>query len=365
MSQNPVIKVGIVGFGRSGCCIHADAIAKMRDRFEVVAICDPLPDRRNHPEFPAARPYGDIDALLTDPEVELVVVAPPNYLHAQYAIRSLEAGKHVLCEKPFGFTTLDVDAMIAAAERANKILQPFQQRRYEEDFQKVLEVCRSGVLGRITFIRHSLCGFGRRWDWQTTRQFGGGQLYNNLPHHLDHAIALFGDAEPEVWCRFDNALSSGDAEDQVRMLLSGPDAPLIEIEFLATAALPVDRWFVCGTAGTLKGSLTEIEWKYVDWTKMPPRPLDIRPTEGRTYNREDLEWQTGSWKAAVVADAGAGAVPASKPVEKLYNGLYRSIREGKPQEITPREIRRRVAVMQKCYEINGVPFPAGTLVKEQ
>lgn len=364
MSKSPAIKVGVVGFGRSGCGIHADTMARMKERFEVVAICDPLPDRRSHEAFPAARPYGEISALLADPEVELVVVAPPNYLHARYSVMALEAGKHVLCEKPFGFTTCDVDAMIAAAERSGKILQPFQQRRYEEDFQKVREIRRSGILGDITFIRNSLCNFGRRWDWQTTRQFGGGQLYNNLPHHLDHALELFGDAEPEVWCRFDNALSSGDAEDQVRILLSAPGAPLIEIEFLATAALSTDRWFVCGTAGTLKGDTKRLDWKYVDWSTMPPRPLDTRPTEGRGYNQETLDWRTDSWEAKTAADNGAGAVPASGPTEKLYNGLYRSIREGRPQEITPREIRRRVAVMQKCYEINHIPFPEGTLTEK-
>lgn len=364
MSEHRAVKVGIVGFGRSGCGIHADGIAKMKDRFEVVAICDPLPERRSHAEFPNARPYREITELLADPEVEMAVIATPNLFHARHAIMALNAGKHVLCEKPFGFTTCDVDAMIAAAQRAGRVLQPFQQRRYEADFQKVREICRSGILGRITYVRNSLCSFGRRWDWQTARKFGGGQLYNNLPHHIDHALELFGDAEPEIRCRMENTLSSGDAEDQVRVQLTAPGAPEIEVEFMATAAYPAERWFVCGTAGSLHGDNRRLEWKWVDWSTMPERPLDCHPTEGRSYNREDLAWQTGFWEAEAPADAGAGAVPAAGPGEKLYNGLYRSIREGKPQEITPQEVRRRIAVLQRCYELNNIPFPEGTLHKE-
>ncbi|MBO5766683.1 MAG: Gfo/Idh/MocA family oxidoreductase [Lentisphaeria bacterium] len=352
------IKVGVIGFGRSGCGIHASGITKMRDRFNIVAICDEIPERRTHEEFPDAKAYATAEELLADKDVELVIVATYNFSHAKYAIKALDAGKHVLCEKPFGYNTDDVDAMIAAAKRNNKILQPFQQRRYEEDFQKVLEICKSGVLGEIKYIRIAWSGFTRRWDWQTSRAFGGGQLYNNGPHLFDHGLELFGTKEEPKVCSFiRNSLSSGDAEDEFNVTIYGDKSPQIELIISATTALPVDRWLVCGTAGTLTGNTKKLEWKYVDWSKYPEKKLDIVPLEGRVYCSEKLEYITETWEPEAAADSGAGAAPAPAPVKKLYDTLYAAIREGKPQEIKPEDIRRRIAVMQQVYEQNNVPFP--------
>ncbi|PTY05384.1 gfo/Idh/MocA family oxidoreductase [Verrucomicrobia bacterium LW23] len=355
------IRVGIIGFGRSGFGIHANAIASLRDRFTVTAVYDPLPERRSHEDFPDLKACDSVEELLRQEDVELVIVASPNKFHARHALAALRGGKHVLCEKPFGFTTADVDALIAASKASGKVLQAFQQRRYESDFQKVKEICESGVLGRITFIRTSWGGFGRRWDWQTARSFGGGQLYNNGPHPLDHMLELFGDAEPEVWCDLRRSLCSGDAEDEVQILLKAPNSPTIQIDLLATAAFPQERWYICGTRGGLTGGTDKLRWKFVDWSTMPARELDTNPTEGRSYNGEKLTWTEGEWTSAGAADAGAGATPASMPTFSLYQSLWATIREGAPQVITPESVRRRVAVLQKCYELTGIPFPEGTL----
>ncbi len=359
--MNP-IKTGIIGFGRSGCGIHADAIALMPETFTVTAICDELPDRRHHPAFPHARAYAAAGELLADPEIELVVVATYNYQHALLARQALDAGKHVLCEKPFGFTTADVDAMIAAARRNHRILQPFQQRRYEEDFQKVREICQSGILGKILNIRLCWGGFGRRWDWQTSRRFGGGQLYNNGPHLVDHGMELFGATEPEVTFRHRNALSSGDAEDEFSLLLRGNDAPDVELNLTATSAFEPEKWLIRGTAGTLRGTSEKLEWKYVDWRQYNHHSLDLHPLADRKYCSEKLDFQIGQWTPERHGDTGAGAKPAPEPVRRLYAGLYQAVRNGRVQEITPEQIRRRVAVMEQCYRQAGIPFPENTLV---
>ena len=79
------IKVGIVGFGRSGCGIHASAIKDMRDMFDVVAIADFIPERRSHEAFPNAKPYASAEALIADPNVEMVIVSTFNSMHAPVA----------------------------------------------------------------------------------------------------------------------------------------------------------------------------------------------------------------------------------------------------------------------------------------
>jgi predicted dehydrogenase len=353
-----VVRVGIVGLGRSGWGIHTEGIAKMPQMYKVVAMHDPWAERlATSAAAVGAKAHASFDALLADRDVEMVVVASPNKFHAGQALAALKAGKHVLCEKPFGYTAAHVDAMIAAAKAAGKVIQPFQQRRYEPDFQKVKEICQSGILGQITFIRIAWHNFTRRWDWQTSRQNGGGQLYNNGPHLVDHAMELFGPAEPKVSCELRRSLCSGEAEDEVRIQLAAAGAPTIQMELTATTAFPQDRWLVCGTAGGLRGGAGQLNWKWVDWTKMPPRPLDMKSTPDRSYNSEKLDWQQAEWTPTGAADSGAGAAPSEGPTTQMYSDLYQTLRHGKPQVITPESVRRRVAVMQRCYELNGIPFP--------
>jgi predicted dehydrogenase len=363
MSNPSPIRVGISGFGRSGCNIHAQALAAMPDLYSIKAVFDPLEDRRANLPQPGIVARTSFDELIADPEVELIIVASPNKWHARQARAALAAGKHVLCEKPFGFTTADVDSMIAAAKSAGRVLQPFQQRRYEADFLKVREICESGLLGKITHVRIAWHGFGRRWDWQTLRSYGGGQLYNNGPHLIDHGLELFGASEPEIWCDLKNSLSSGNAEDEFKILLRGENAPTIQLELLSTAAFGDERWRICGTAGGLRGNAQRLDWKWVNWADLPERPVDDRPTQNRSYNSEQLTWNEASWTPEAQADAGAGAAPAEQPVHDLYVDLWKTIRNGAPQPIPPEAVRRRVAVMEACYRQRGIPFPEGTLTK--
>jgi predicted dehydrogenase len=348
------IRVGIIGLGRSGWNIHARAFRDIPDRYKVVAVTDRIADRASECAAAAgARHAPTIDALLADPDVELVVVASFNRYHAEHALAALRAGKHVLCDKPFGLTTADVDEMIAAAHAARRVIQPFQQRRYEPDFLKVKEVIRSGALGEIVFARICWHGFKRRWDWQTARETGGGTTNNNGPHPIDHALELFGDGEPEVWAEMRRGLCSGDAEDHLKILLRGPGKPTIDIELSDLFAYGQDRWLVCGTAGGLRGSADRLEWKWIDWGTMQPRPLQLEPTPDRSYNNEKLPWQTAEWKPETAADTGGGAAPSPQPVLDLYADLYRVIRDGVPQVITPESVRRRVAVIEKARAVGG------------
>jgi scyllo-inositol 2-dehydrogenase (NADP+) len=347
--QHKPIAVGIIGLGRSGWAIHARAIRELPDTYRLVAVHDPIATRMQEAvhDF-ECRVHASPEDLMRDPAVELVVVASPNAKHAPMAIAALQAGKHVLCEKPFGLVTADVDAMIAASTRAGRVLQPFQQRRFEPDFRKVMEIAGSGLLGEIQLVRICWHGFKRRWDWQTLKSYSGGALNNNGPHPIDHAMALFGEGDPEVWCEMRRCLSSGDAEDYLKIILKGKGHPTVEVELMDCVAYGQDRWLVCGTAGGLKGDANHLEWKWVDWSTMPPRPVTDQPTPDRSYNSEKLEFKTGTWSAPAAADTGSGATPSAQPVLDMYADLHAAIREGRPQSITPQSVRRRVAVMEKA-----------------
>ncbi len=334
------VVVGIAGLGRSGWAIHALTFRQMPARFRVAAVMDVDAERRTEAERAfGCRSYDRFENLIDDDELEVVVIATPSRFHTEHAVAAMRAGRHVVAEKPFALTPEDADRMISVAKETGRILAPFQNRRYEPHFQKVKEVIGSGVLGDIIQIKMAWHSFARRWDWQTLKEFGGGLLSNNGPHLLDHALELFGSARPEVKAYLSNALSSGDAEDHVKVILSAPSAPTIDIELTAACAYPQDRWHVMGTAGGLRGTTTRLEWKWVDWSKMPERPVQRIPTPDRSYNQEVLEWAEASWE---------GAEDYVRECRRFYEDLHATLRNGAPLAITPESARRQISVIRTC-----------------
>jgi predicted dehydrogenase len=337
------IKVGIAGQGRSGWGIHARLLEPLDDRYQVVAVADRLPERQAEAaERFSCRTYPDLNGMLEDDEVELVVNALPSHLHPSGSIAALQAGKHVVCEKPMAVRTLDADAMIEAARQAGRVLTIFQNYRYDPDYQKVQAVIASGVLGRIVLIRMAWQGFGRRWDWQTLQEYDGGTLNNTGPHPLDMALQLFGPTKPEVFCHLERTLTLGDAEDHVKLILHGPDAPMVDLEITSACAYAQDPWLVMGTQGTLAGTRSELRWKYLDPAQLEPREVDERPTPDRSYNRETIEWTEESW------DRSEYAGPRHTG---FYLDLYETIRGNKPLFITPESVRRQVEVLEECHRL--------------
>src|SRR5436190_1691569 len=218
-----VIRVGILGQGRSGRDIHGAHLSKDTERYRIVAVVDPLEDRRARAEREygcetCADPYG----LLERDDLDLVVNAAPSRFHVPLTRRFLEAGCSVLCDKPLAARVADVDRLIAAAEASGKQLAIFQQSRYSPAFVQLRRVIDSGVLGEIVQISIAYSGFSRRYDWQTLTSEMGGNLLNTGPHPLDQALQLFGtDVMPEVTCFMRNAVSYGNADDHVLLILSG------------------------------------------------------------------------------------------------------------------------------------------------
>jgi scyllo-inositol 2-dehydrogenase (NADP+) len=343
MTQRP-IRVGIAGLGRSGWDIHAKLLAPLNEHYQVVAVVDADEKRRQEAiDRFDCQAYTEYDQLLADPAVELVVVALPSFLHADGAIAALEAGKHVVCEKPMATALPDADRMVAAAERTGQVLTVFQQRRYNPDFVKVREVIRSGVLGRIVQIRVTESRFSRRWDWQTLQKFGGGSLNNTGPHYLDMALQLFGDDYPsEVFCQLERALTLGDADDHLKLVFKGKNAPTVDIEISSACAYPPETWNVMGTQGGLAGSTRQLRWRWVDWAVQPPRQLDLQPTPDRSYNRDDLTWQEATWDLAQDSSPGHSG---------FYHDLYATIRSGAPLAITPQSVRRVIWLQEECHRI--------------
>lgn len=326
----------------------------MRGSYVITAVADTDASRRVEAERDlGARSYADAEGLLADPQLDVVVVASPNRLHTPQACAAMLAAKHVVCEKPFGLSRRDADQMIRISKQTGRVLAPFQNRRYEPHFLKVKEIIDSGQLGRILQIRMVWSQFTRRWDWQTLRSCGGGSLNNHGAHLLDHALQLFGDAEPQVFADLQRSLTLGDAEDHVKLILHGPGSPTIDIESFSSCAYPGERWNIVGTRGGMRGTTDELRWKWMDWSVMPKRQVDDGPVRGRIYQREEYDWHEEKWETP--ADAVS-------PYVQFYRDLEQSLRFGEPLFITPESVARQISVLEACHAmadaaLDTVPQP--------
>lgn len=356
-----IIRVGIIGQGRSGRDIHGAYLATDPKRFKIVAAVDPVAERRQRAaaEY-RCDGYADYRDLFTRRDLDLIVNATPSCLHAPVTIAALNAGFHTLCEKPMAATVKEADRMIAASKKARRILAIFQQARYAPYFQQVRKVIDSGVLGRIVQISVAFNGFSRRWDWQTLQAWNGGSLLNTGPHPLDQALQLFGEGQPDVRCFMDRANTFGDAEDHVKVLLSGKGHPLVDVEVSCCCSYPCFTYNVYGTRGGMKGTGSAMEWQYFKPGEAPRQKLLVKPFNNASgapgYCSETLKWHKGQWPDQAPAPAGGKGYTASKPSPSMsavfYTMLYQTLTRGAPLEITPQQIRRQIAVIEECHRQN-------------
>jgi len=345
-----IVRVGIIGQGRSGRDIHANYLATDR-KYEIVAVSDPLPERRAEAEREfGVDSYEDYRDMLERRDLDLVANTTPTHLHVPVTLDCLKAGHNVLCEKPLARRAAQVDRLIAASKKAKKMLAVFQQSRFAPYFEKIKDVIASGVLGRIVMIKIAFNGFSRRWDWQTLRRFHGGSLLNTGPHPLDQALQLFGPGMPKVTCLMDRVNTLGDAEDHVKLILSGKNRPTIDLEISSCCAYPLYTYQLYGSTGGLTGTMTEMRWKYFDPKRAPKRDLTTDPLPDRQYCGEKLPWTEKKW-----------TVPKSKSnmfvymSKQFYGHLYKSLVEGAPLVVTPRQVRRQIAVIEEAHRQTPPP----------
>lgn len=201
--EMPKLRIGIIGCGGIADGKHLPAITKIKEA-EIVAFCDIVKSRAEK----AAAKYGTNDAkvyvdyqeLLADKSIDVVHVLTPNNLHAPMTVAALQAGKHVMCEKPMAKTVEGAQAMLEAAEKSGKLLTIGYQNRFREDARYLYEACRRGELGDIYFAKaHAL----RRAAVPTWGVFldaeaqGGGPLIDIGTHALDLTLWMMDNYQPK------------------------------------------------------------------------------------------------------------------------------------------------------------------------
>ena len=198
-----LIKVGIIGCGGIANGKHMPALAKVAD-CNMVAFCDILPERAEKAakEYgtPDAKVYSDYKELLKDPEIEVVHVCTPNRSHSFITVDALEAGKHVMCEKPMAINSEEAKKMIDAANRTGKKLTIGYQSRFRDDSMYMKQEAEEGTFGDIYYAKATAL---RRRAVPTWGVFlneyeqGGGPLIDIGTHALDLTLWMMDNYKPK------------------------------------------------------------------------------------------------------------------------------------------------------------------------
>ncbi len=318
------VEVGLLGYGAIAKA-HADSINATAG-LKVRAVSDLSAERRDL----AAKELGvhvhdSLDAMLQDPDVGLVVVGTPPSRHADPVVASLRAGRHVVCEKPFGITTDEVDRMMDAATAAQRVLTVYQSRRWDPDFIALRDAVRSGRIGDPFYMESFIGGYSHPCDyWHSHEPISGGMIYDWGSHYFDWVLQLFDGAvtavsavaHKRVWHDVTNS-------DQVRVDLTfagGEQATFMQSD-IAAALKP--KWYVLGTRGAVVG-----EWRP---EATPPAELPASVTVSRP-------------------SSGGVDVETLALAPRDDHGFYRNLADhlawGEPLAVLPEQSRRVVAVME-------------------
>lgn len=145
-------------------------------------------------EWKIPRAHGSYESLLADPEVDVIYNSLPNHLHAEWTIKALRAGKHVLCEKPFALSLAEADAMSAAARETGKILAEAFMYRHHPQTLKVKELVEGGALGKLQLIKGAFTFQMRReGDFRSVKEMGGGSIWDVGCYPISYARMLAGE----------------------------------------------------------------------------------------------------------------------------------------------------------------------------
>jgi len=333
------ISFALVGAGHIGQR-HATQIARCGT---LTAVADILPDRaqRLATQYDA-HPYPTLEALLNAESPNVVVICTPNYLHAPQSTLALEAGAHVLCEKPMCLTTQDAMAMISAAEKANRHLFIVKQNRFNPPVRLLHQMIADNRLGRlhsfqVNAIWNRPPDYYRNSGWHGQKAKDGGILFTQFSHFIDLLPWLFGPLE-KVDAYRDNyslpaLLETEDTGVAILRMTSGVIGTL-QYTVSAYAANVEGSLLVLGDKGTIRIGgqyLNELDYFRVEGMQTPSLPL------GRPSN--DYGFYQGSMSNH----------------DKVYDELIKALAAESFDLPSAGEAARTVAFIEKILAANPDP----------
>jgi len=213
-----MIKIAVIGTGGISPA-HIEGYLKFPERCEIVALCDIIPEKcekiKDKYGLSNAVIYDSHKTLIENAEFDLVSICTPPFCHAEIAINCLNAGRHVLVEKPMAASLKECDEMILAAAASGKILSVVAQNRFRSSVWNLKRVLESGMIGKIVHVQvdshwwrgHSYYDLWWRGLWEKE---GGGCTLNHAVHHIDMLGWMMG--EPQEICAMLTNVSHDNAE---------------------------------------------------------------------------------------------------------------------------------------------------------
>ena len=248
-----MVQVGLVGYGLGGKVFHAPLI-HLAEGLRLHTVCSRSPEKRGQAEtdFSGISTCADFDALLANPDIDLVVLATPHDTHAPMAVQAMDAGKHLVTDKVMCLNEGEARQMIAASRRNNVLLSVFQNRRWDGDFLTLRKLLADGVLGEVYTIESNITAFGGpSRGWRAWQAQGGGRTRDWGAHLVDQALQLFGATVASVQADFQyrHPVDQSDVESTSSIRLAFRNEIRFEMELGSAWAFPKPRYQVRGKKG--------------------------------------------------------------------------------------------------------------------
>jgi len=196
------INVGVIGYGGAFNMgkVHLEGMKAAGMTPVAVTELDAERLKVAEADFPGIGTYTSVTQMLNRNDVNLVTIITPHNTHAKLGKQCLNAGRHIVCEKPLAITTKEVDGMIAAAEKNNVVLSTYHNRHWDGCILEAVKRIRDkGEIGEVIGISAQMTGYGQPGDWwRSSKSISGGILYDWGVHLLEYSLQLIDSEVVEV-----------------------------------------------------------------------------------------------------------------------------------------------------------------------
>ncbi len=245
-------RIAIIGFGRWGRFCHA-ALIRSAPGLELAGIASSNPEKQGQIESElGVTAYKSLEEVLLDETVDAVVLATPNDTHFDFTMRSLEAGKHVVTDKPMCLSLRECDAMIERAHENNRLLTTFQNRRLDGDFLTLQQLLQSGEVGELRWMEMNWSGFGAWGGWRGTREKGGGKFLDLGAHLIDQTLLLLPHPVTGVYLRLHHDFPGSEVESEAFLVMEFQNGATAVCETSSLNAIDKPRFLARGTKATFQ-----------------------------------------------------------------------------------------------------------------
>ena len=347
--MNP-IKTALCSFGMSGWVFHAPFL-QVHPGFDLYAVWE-RSKKLAQEKYPNVKSYDTLDELLKDEAIELVVVNTPNYTHYDYAKQALQAGKHVVVEKPFTVNSKEGKELIQLAKKKKKKLSVYQNRRYDSDYKAIKNVIQEKLLGNVIEAEFHFDRYKEEVSPKLHKEVPGpgtGSLYDLGSHLIDQALQLFGDPI-EIFADIQIMRPVSKVDDYFEVLLYYPGMR-VRLKSSYQVREPLPGYVIHGSKGSFIKPKTDVQEAMLQAGKVPGQP---------DWGTES-ETEKGLLHTEIDGKVIREYVPSLKGnYLEYYEGIYKAIRNNEPLPVSAEDGLKVVRVIETAYDSNSkkkvVPF---------